>query len=95
MFIEILNNVVRDIIAAEGNKKELLEIKLTPFIYKSVQLELNDKCKFKTEVPIESVEFMSVTFYKRSIKLTSCGELDSKFEKRMVEEMMKHYEIES
>lgn len=87
MYIEILHEVVQEILSKEGDKKVAISIELTPFIYKTLQYEMNFICKFNTEVPIESVNFHSVTLYGRTITISSGKELNDKFEMKMVERL--------
>lgn len=87
MYVEILHDVVAIYLAQEGDKKSPITIELTPFIYKTLQFELNDICSFRTEVPIESAKFESLVFMGRSVKIMNGKELNDKFEMKMVERL--------
>jgi hypothetical protein len=87
MYLDILHDVLKEQLESEKDKKLPISIELTPFIYETLQLELNDICKFRTEVPIESVNFFSIVMYGRSVKLVSGKELNSRFERKIVEKL--------
>jgi hypothetical protein len=88
MYVEILHEVVGEYLAKENEKnKSPIHIELTPFIYKSLQLELNDICKFKTPIPIASFTFESISMYNRSVTIVKGKELNERFEIKMVERL--------
>ena len=87
MYIEILHDVVNEILSKEGDKKQPINIELTPFIYYTLQLEMNDVCKLNTVVPIESISFTAIMLYGRTITVTSGKQLNDKFERKMVEKL--------
>lgn len=85
MFIEILNDTVREILEKEGEKKNLINIELTPHIYNTLQRELNDICKFNTEVPIQEIIISEITLHERSVTIIRGDKLNSKFEAKLIE----------
>jgi len=89
MYIEILHEVVAEYLAKEGDKKSVITIELTPFIYKTLQLEINSISTFNTTVPIEGFTFSSLIFYKRSVTIINGKTLDDTFERKMVEQLAK------
>lgn len=88
MYLDLLNETVIEHLDNQKKVKEQIVIKLTPFIYKTLLLELNNIAKFKTEVPIEFVEFNAIKLHGRSIKIESSNELDYIFEVKMVAKML-------
>jgi hypothetical protein len=85
MYLEILNNVVADYLAPKEKAVAAIVIHLTPFIYKTLQDELNSVIKFNTEVPIQYIKADSIIIHERTVKIDSNEKLDEKFERRMVE----------
>lgn len=85
MYLEILHEVVNEYLSKDV--KTPITIELTPFIYDTLQLEMNDICKLKTEVPVESIRFTSIVLYGRTITVVSGKELNDKFERKMVEKL--------
>jgi hypothetical protein len=91
MYLEILEKAVADYLspANSATVKEII-IKLTPFLYKTLQLEINSIVKLNTLVPIEELGIMSIKLHKRTITIEKSNTLDGKFELYMVEKMMKY-----
>ncbi|MCK9429715.1 MAG: hypothetical protein M0R17_06890 [Candidatus Omnitrophica bacterium] len=85
MYTEILHSTAVEILGNDNSKKSLIEIKLTPSIYEAIQKEFNTIISINTEVPIERITIESVNFYGRSVKLSKSNELNSIFEKYIVE----------
>ena len=84
MYLNLLNETVIEYLTNEGNNKKPIEIRLSRFIYNTLILEINDICKFKTEVPIEFINITSIELHSRTIKLTESDEIDPIFEKKIV-----------
>jgi hypothetical protein len=84
MYLEILSKTVEAYLMPEQKAIPKIEIKLTPFIYKTLQLELNSIIKFNTEVPIEEVKIIEIKIYGRTISIMNTNELDAKFEIELV-----------
>lgn len=82
MYIEILNKTVEAYL--KGKPVLSIEIKLTPFIYKTIQLELNSILKFNTTVPIEEIEINHIKLYDRTVTLVNSKELDGVFEIELI-----------
>lgn len=83
MYLEILSKTIEAYLA-EGKALVKIEIKLTPFIYKTLQLELNSIIKFNTEVPIEEIKMNEIKIHERTISIIDTNELDRKFEIELV-----------
>ena len=84
MYIEILNETIIKTLDKEAGRKNSIEIKLTPILYKALHIEINKYIKFNNEVPIASFVIHSVFIYDRTIKLVSSNELDNTFEECLV-----------
>ena len=85
MYLEILHEVVNEYLIKDI--KTPITIELTPFIYQTLQFELNSVCKLNTDVPIESITFASLVLYGRTITIISGKELNDRFERKMVEKL--------
>ena len=85
MYLEILEKAVADYISSKTESQHPIIIVLTPFIYKVVQIEINDSLEFKSEIPIEEFEMKAFKIHNRTITIEKGEILDSKFEMRMVE----------
>jgi hypothetical protein len=89
MYLEIIHNIVGEILADEKQAKSPITIQLTPTIYNAFQTEINKVICFITETPIEGFTAESIVMYKRTITIKPGTELDSRIEKKIVEELAK------
>lgn len=81
MYLEILSDTVASYLSKSPNSSQLRDgINLTPRVYEIFHLELNDKIKLKTEVPIEFINVESVKIHGRTIKILKSDKLDPEFE---------------
>lgn len=84
MYLEILHDAVAEYLKDEKASKQPIELKLTPELYKMVQIELNGITTFNTEVPIEGADYSSIKLYQRGIKLILSDQIDSKVERALL-----------
>jgi hypothetical protein len=84
MYLEILHDVVAEILANDKEKSKPIEIHLTPLIYETLQLELNDIITFKTDAPIEEIHITEIKFYERGVTLVKSNLLNTRFERKLI-----------
>jgi hypothetical protein len=85
MYLEILEKAVLDYV--DKKNTGTITITLTPFIYKTLQLEMNSKLKINTQVPIEEVGFATIKLHGRTVTIRNDKELDANFEIHLVEKL--------
>ena len=95
MYLEMLHEVVGEILNDDKEKLKSIEIALTPGIYDTLQMELNDIIRYDCEVPIEGIHAVSIILYKRSVTLIKSPNMHPRFENKVVGRLAKLSSMEN